>query len=72
MNPLETADNFSTRNGENHRTNTNRYFHVMSQGWYAYTREGVRGPFIDKSRAECFITQLMEQYKTAAESSWRL
>ena len=72
MNSLDTTNNFSTRNGEGHRANINRYFHVMSQGWYTYTREGVRGPFIDKTRAEGFITQLLDPNKATTDLSWRL
>jgi hypothetical protein len=72
MNSQKTTADFSTRAGEQHRANTDRYFHVMSQGWYAYTREGIRGPFFDKNRAEGFIIELLDQRNADPSSSWRL
>ncbi|MBI3560110.1 MAG: hypothetical protein HY080_00105 [Gammaproteobacteria bacterium] len=62
----------TSRIGEQHRVNVNRYFHVMSQGWYAYTREGIRGPFVDKLRAEVFINDLGGKQDHDPSTSWRL
>ena len=36
------------RAGKDHRINQDRFFHVMGQGWYVLTREGVDGPYMDK------------------------
>jgi hypothetical protein len=38
------------RAGKDHRVNQDRYFHVMGQGWYVLTREGVDGPYMDKKQ----------------------
>lgn len=74
MNPLYPQGKNSQRAGEQHRNNVDRYFHVMSQGWYVYTREGVRGPFIDKPRAETFIKGLCNPHMDDNDPSeaWRL
>jgi len=72
MSLQKTPNNASGRKGEQYRANAHRYFHVMSQGWYVHTRDGVRGPFNDKSLAVGFITQLIDQNKAAADLSWRL
>lgn len=39
------------------RKNPGRYFHVMTKGWFIFTREGVKGPFYDKGRAAFFLQQ---------------
>lgn len=62
----------STRAGEQHRINIDRFFHVMSQGWYVHTREGIRGPFFDRHRAEIFIVELGKKQIDDPSSSWRL
>ena len=38
------------RAGKDHRINQDRFFHVMGQGWYVLTREGVDGPYMDKTQ----------------------
>lgn len=38
------------RAGKDHRINQDRFFHVMGQGWYVLTREGVDGPYVDKNQ----------------------
>ncbi len=43
------------RSGRHDRINNDRYFHVTGQGWYALTREGLGGPFVDKRSAEVFV-----------------
>ena len=43
------------RAGKDHRVNQDRYFHVMGQGWYILTREGVDGPYVDKKQVSDFI-----------------
>jgi hypothetical protein len=45
----------SPRAGKDHRVNQDRYFHVMGQGWYVLTREGVDGPYVDKKQVNDFI-----------------
>jgi hypothetical protein len=62
----------STRAGEQNRINIDRYFHVMSQGWYVHTREGIRGPFFDKHRADIFIKDIAKRQSDDPSSSWRL
>ena len=62
------------RAGKQYRSNPERYFHIMAEGWYIFTREGVKGPFYDKSRAAFYLIQHIQ---TSAEqqdpsSAWRL
>jgi hypothetical protein len=47
------------RSGRHDRINTNRYFHVSRQGWYALTREGLGGPFLEKQQAEEFVRKVL-------------
>ncbi len=72
MNDL--SDNLPPRAGENHRGNPDRYFHVMAEGWFIYTREGVRGPFVDRNLALCFLQNHITDIKPDDDpsSSWRL
>ena len=51
-------DSSLSRAGKEHRVNTERYFHVMGQGWYVFTREGVGGPYIERNQAIIKIKQL--------------
>ncbi len=53
------------RAGKDHRVNQDRYFHVMGQGWYVLTREGVDGPYVDKNQVNEFIRKFTT--KGAAE-----
>lgn len=47
------------RGGAAHRSGASRHFHVMGEGWFLYTREGVQGPFLDRQRADHYLSQLM-------------
>jgi len=64
----------SERSGKQFRSNPDRYFHVMAEGWYIFTREGVRGPFYDKSNATNFLSQHISgnQEPPDPTASWRL
>lgn len=55
------------------RQNPDRYFHVMTKGWYIFTREGIKGPFYDKSRAALFLQQHIGDPvgHSGAGESWR-
>ncbi|TDY00966.1 hypothetical protein [Thiohalophilus thiocyanatoxydans] len=57
MDHVRTLGGSTPRSGRHDRINDDRYFHVMNQGWYALTREGIRGPFIDKQDAEKFVAE---------------
>lgn len=61
------------RAGEQYRSNPGRFFHVMAEGWYIFTREGVRGPFYDKSRAAFYLQQHIVGARGEPDpsSSWR-
>lgn len=63
-----------TRAGEQFRSNPERYFHVMTEGWFVFTREGIQGPFIDKERAKYYLETHLEdlQADTDPSASWRL
>ncbi len=49
----------SPRGGTEHRSGASRYFHVMGEGWFVYTREGVHGPFLERQRANQYLDQLI-------------
>jgi hypothetical protein len=44
------------RTGSTNRINPDRFFHVMNQGWYVFTREGVKGPYDQRNDAETHIS----------------
>ena len=74
MSNLSNTGTTSTRNGESFRNNPDRFFHVMTQGWFLFTREGLQGPFLDRLSAEGFLnTHLSEtQGEIDPAASWRL
>ena len=79
MNAANERSITDQRAGEGSRSNPNRYFHVMTQGWYLFTREGIKGPFLDKDKASQFLTMhisSMRGDKPAEDvdpsTSWRL
>ena len=62
------------RSGEQYRSNPDRFFHVLTQGWYVFTREGIRGPFIDRNRANTYLKTHITDLKNENDpsTSWRL
>ncbi len=62
------------RAGKQYRSNPDRYFHIMTEGWYIFTREGVRGPFYDKSQATNYLHGHIQgpQEEPDPSNSWRL
>ena len=64
----------ASRAGKNHRSNQDRYFHVMSQGWFMYTREGIQGPFFDRQQAQHHLWKMLDELKGEKDPSagWRL
>lgn len=62
------------RAGKQYRSNPDRYFHIMTEGWYIFTREGVKGPFFDKSRAAFYLQQhiLRPEEQSDPSAGWRL
>jgi len=64
----------ANRAGRKHRSNPDRYFHIMTKGWYIFTREGVKGPFYDKSRATFYLEQHLHDLDEQPDpsTSWRL
>jgi len=59
MDFMQTSGRGTPRRGQHNRINRNRYFHVVGQGWYALTREGMGGPFIEKQTAEAFVLSVI-------------
>ncbi len=59
------------RAGKDHRINQDRFFHVMGQGWYVLTREGVDGPFMDKNQVNDRLRKFSQpqQANTNTEAS---
>ena len=68
------SDESDPRAGEQYRSNPDRYFHVLTQGWYVFTREGIRGPFVDRNRANNYLKTHILDIETDDDpsSSWRL
>lgn len=50
----------------NTRCNEQRFIHISRQGWYLRTREGLKGPFDNRSNAQIFLESLLEDNKIAA------
>lgn len=60
------------RSGKEFRSNIDRYFHVMGQGWYALTREGINGPYLAKDLAQEFVNDLIcSTVSDEKKESWR-
>lgn len=68
----ETIGTGAGRTGKQDRNNPDRFFHVMGQGWYAFTREGVIGPYVTKERANELLEELItSQIPVSQSESWR-
>ncbi len=65
---------YSDRTGEEYRSNPDRFFHVMTEGWYVFTREGIRGPFVDRGRAMNYLQTHISDTTNEKDpsASWRL
>ena len=61
------ASSSRSRSGKQHRVNTERYFHVMGEGWFVFTREGVNGPHVDRSKAKLVVKKLVDPDSVADE-----
>ncbi len=59
MDFVQTLGGGTPRSGRHDRVNDDRYFHVMGRGWYALTREGMGGPFIERNSAEEFVKKVI-------------
>lgn len=59
----------SPRAGKEHRVNTERYFHVMGEGWFVLTREGVNGPHVDRNKAKLVVKKLVDPDSESEEPS---
>lgn len=60
------------RAGKEFRTNTDRFFHVMGQGWYVLTREGTNGPYLTRELANEFVQDLVRStIPDEQKESWR-
>ena len=60
-----------TRAGERFRINTERYFYVMSQGWYLHTRDGVDGPYNTREDVEQHLSGVVSNKTELPCESWR-
>ena len=59
----------SPRAGKEHRVNTERYFHVMGQGWFVLTREGIDGPHVDRNKAQLVVKRLVDPDSVIPDNS---
>ena len=68
------TEHLPNRAGEQFRSNPERFFHVMTEGWFVFTREGIQGPFVDKDRARGYLKLHIEDLKSNEDpsASWRL
>lgn len=72
MDYQETSGVNRARTTANDRSNQDRYFHVMGQGWYVLTREGIRGPNITREQAGQQLKELVHGKQTTRQKeSWR-
>ena len=72
MDYLQTTGVNRSRTSATDRSNQDRYFHVMGQGWYVLTREGIRGPKVTRERATEFLKeQISGQESDGKKESWR-
>ncbi|KPK37945.1 MAG: hypothetical protein AMJ69_09855 [Gammaproteobacteria bacterium SG8_47] len=63
----------SVRMGRKARSRACRYFHVMGEGCFVETREGLKGPFRDKHAAREYLELRLRDRPEALESfhPWR-
>jgi len=60
------------RAGKEFRSNADRYFNVMGQGWYVLAREGINGPYLTKELAQEFVHDLIRSMVSdVKKESWR-
>lgn len=50
----------------NTRRNEQRFIHICRQGWYLRTREGLKGPFENRSNAQVFLDSIIEENRIIA------
>ncbi|MDH5407021.1 MAG: hypothetical protein OEZ33_11380 [Gammaproteobacteria bacterium] len=68
----ETSGANRNRTSAEDRSNQDRYFHVMGQGWYVLTREGIRGPNLTREQANQQLNELVQGKQTVRQKeSWR-
>ncbi|VAW95869.1 hypothetical protein MNBD_GAMMA22-1887 [hydrothermal vent metagenome] len=66
------------RTGSSDRINPDRFFHVMNQGWYVFTREGIYGPYDKRNDAESYLTSVIDTDSIQSDKnhdnndSWRM
>ncbi len=70
-----------TRRGKQYRVNTDRFFHIMNEGWFIYMRQevmaleasthsnGVIGPFASKSLANSHLQRVAGSGELSAEQA---
>ena len=72
MDILDSNKNLPARAGEEYRLNQQRYFHIMNQGWYIHTREGISGPYLRKEDANEYLEGHLNQLAPDPSEAWRL
>ena len=71
-NSLDFTQNLPPRAGEAYRLNHQRYFHVMNQGWYIHTREGIKGPYLRKEDASDHLEDHIIRLTPDPSDAWRM
>jgi hypothetical protein len=72
MDILDLNKDLPPRAGQEYRLNQQRYFHVMNQGWYFHTREGIHGPYLKKDEACDYLEEHITRQTPDPSDSWRL
>lgn len=72
MDHQETIGSLTPRRGKEERSNYQRFFHVMNQGWYIYTREGICGPFLQQQDMHTFLEEHIARHQPEPSESWRM
>lgn len=79
MSYLFNQPTIAKRTGKQHRVNTDRFFHIMNEGWFVYmrkdkilidninTKNGIAGPFESKPVASDYLNQIIHMSPSELE-----
>lgn len=77
MSYLFNQPTIAKRTGKKNRVNTDRFFHIMNEGWFVYmrkdklliekitTKDGIAGPFQSKQVASDYLTEYLPKNPSA-------
>jgi len=62
----------SRKRNKEARISPNRYFYVMGEGWYVFTREGISGPYVEKDNAIDFVETVLTGSRSFEQPSFMI